>query len=137
MKKALIWVLALALLGCLPVLADNGGIEDDWGDVEFEQELVRGDANCDGKLNVADYVLVKRHVLRTFDLSEKGFKAADVNGDGKINAIDYVLIKRVYMGTAEFPCIHSYTEEIVGNLHVFTCSQCGRQYKEFDGQLIG
>ncbi len=137
MKKALIWVLALALLGCLPVLADNGGIEDDWGDVEFEQEPVRGDANCDGKLNVADYVLVKRHVLRTFDLSEKGFKAADVNGDGKINAIDYVLIKRVYMGTAEFPCIHSYTEEIVGNLHVFTCSRCGRQYKEFDGQLIG
>ena len=40
MKKALIWVLAFALLGCMPVLADNGGIEDDWGDVEFEEEPV-------------------------------------------------------------------------------------------------
>ena len=137
MKRALIWVLAFALLGCLSVLADNGGIEDDWGDVEFEEELVRGDANSDGKLNTADYVLVKRHVLRTKDLSEKGFKAADVSGDGRISAVDYVLIKRVVMGTADFPCLHSYTEEIVGNLHVFTCGKCGHQYKKFDGQLIG
>ena len=114
MKKLLICLLAVVLLGCLPVSADNGGIEDDWGDI-----------------------LVKRHVLRTFTLSEKGFRGADVTGDGKVNAMDYVLIKRVVMGTADFPCLHEYTEEVVGNMHVFTCGLCGYQYKTFDGQLIG
>ena len=137
MKKVLICLLAVLLLGSMPVLADNGGIEDDWGDVEIENSILRGDANADGKLNTADYVMVKRHVLRTFTLSDKGFLGADVNGDSKITAVDYVLIKRVVMGTAEFPCLHDYDEEIVGNLHVFTCKVCGHQYKKFDGQLIG
>ena len=137
MKKLLICLLAVVLLGCLPVSANNGGIEDDWGDIEFEEPVVRGDANADGKLNTLDYVLVKRHVLRTFTLSEKGFRGADVTGDGKINAMDYVLIKRVVMGTADFPCLHEYTEQVVGNMHVFTCGLCGYQYKTFDGQLIG
>jgi hypothetical protein len=137
MKKALLCILAVLMLGSLPVLADNGGIEDDWGDVEFEEKVLRGDANADGKLNTADYVVVKRHVLRTLTLSDKGFLGADVNGDGKISAVDYVLIKRVVMGTAEFPCLHDYAEEVIGNLHVFTCKECGYQYKKFDGELIG
>ena len=88
MRKFLICLLAVVLLGCLPVSADNGGIEDDWGDIEFEEPVVRGDANADGKLNTLDYVLVKRHVLRTFTLSEKGFRGADVTGDGKVTVDD-------------------------------------------------
>lgn len=58
-----------------------------------------GDVNGDGKANALDYLLLKRAVLGTYNLTEAGGKAADVNGDGKINAVDYMLLKRHVLGT--------------------------------------
>ena len=98
---------------------------------------VQGDANGDGKVNTADYAVIKRSVLGRYELSEAGFAAADVNYDGKVNAMDYMIVKRVVLGTAVFPHRHDYEEVVVGNLHVFTCKGCGHQYEEFDGELIG
>ena len=98
---------------------------------------VPGDANGDGKVNTADYAVIKRAVLGRYELSEAGFAAADVNYDGRVNAMDYMIVKRVVLGTAVFPHRHDYEEVLVGNLHVFTCKGCGHQYEEFDGELIG
>ncbi len=53
-----------------------------------------GDVSGDGKVNAVDYVLLKRHVMRTHTLTETQQAAADVNEDGKINAADYVLLKK-------------------------------------------
>ncbi len=60
-----------------------------------------GDVNGDGKINIADYALVKRSVLRTYTLLDQQETAADVNKDGKINVADYALLKRFVMGTLE------------------------------------
>ncbi len=133
----MILLAAVLLGGSLTVLADNGGIEDDWGDIEFGDEYAQGDVSGDGKVSSLDYALVKRAVLGKAKLSDVQFAAADVNGDGKVNPVDYMIIKRVVMGTAQFPHLHDYDETVVGNLHIFTCKGCGHQYEEFDGQLIG
>jgi hypothetical protein len=46
-----------------------------------------------------DYVLVKRHVMRTLVLDKERLARADVNGDGRINVADYTLVKRIVLGT--------------------------------------
>ncbi len=53
-----------------------------------------GDVDMDGRLDAADYVLVKRAVLGTLELSDLQTKLADMNEDGKIDVFDYVLLKR-------------------------------------------
>lgn len=59
--------------------------------------LDMGDANLDGRLNTADYVLTKRHVM---GLSANiSTEYADINRDGKVGVIDYVLLKRHVMKT--------------------------------------
>ena len=56
-----------------------------------------GDVNLDGRINTADYALVKRHVMgRSATVREE---YADLNRDGKVGMIDYVLLKRHVMKT--------------------------------------
>lgn len=134
MKRVVIFlsILLLLTMGCLPVMADNEGLID-----EFGNTFAQGDVNGDGKVTAIDYAMVKRYVLRHLDLDGTQQKAADVNGDGRVNPVDYMIIKRVVLKTAQFPHLHDYDETVVGNLHIFTCKGCGHQYEEFDGQLIG
>ena len=58
-----------------------------------------GDINNDGRINIADYTLVKRHVLKTHTMSEAQIAAADINNDGRINIADYTMLKRHVLGT--------------------------------------
>lgn len=58
-----------------------------------------GDINGDFSISAADYVLAKRHALKTFALSAEQQKRGDINDDGVVNAADYALIKRMYLGT--------------------------------------
>jgi len=60
-----------------------------------------GDVDDDGDVDAADYVLVKRAVLKTYSLSEKQKLVADVDADGDVDATDYVLVKRIVLGTYE------------------------------------
>ena len=59
---------------------------------------VTGDVSGDGKLNTADYVLLKRFVMGAYSLTPEGLNAACIRGD-KPNTADYVLLKRHVMGT--------------------------------------
>ncbi len=59
---------------------------------------VTGDVNGDGRLNTADYVLLKRFVMGSYTLTPESWYAACIRGD-KPNTADYVLIKRHVMGT--------------------------------------
>lgn len=61
-------------------------------DTEFAIAVI-GDINGDGKLNTIDYVLSKRHVMRTLVLEGAKLAAADVNVDCKVNVLDYALLK--------------------------------------------
>lgn len=60
---------------------------------------ILGDVSGDGRINVADYTLVKRHVLKTYTLNDDQKASADVSGDGRINVADYTMIKRHVLGT--------------------------------------
>ncbi|MGN1410905.1 MAG: glycoside hydrolase family 9 protein [Oscillospiraceae bacterium] len=54
-----------------------------------------GDANEDGKVNSADLLEIRKHLLHIEDLSEIGKLNADVNRDGQVRSNDITKIKRV------------------------------------------
>ncbi len=64
---------------------------------------VMGDANGNGKVDTADYVMVKRMVLKTLTAEKDALRAAAVTNGVTVTAADYVKIKRVVMGTYHFP----------------------------------
>lgn len=62
-----------------------------------------GDVNGDGRVNAADYLLLKRIILRTAKATEEQSKRLDINGDGTVRANDYMLLKRIVLGTLAKP----------------------------------
>lgn len=58
-----------------------------------------GDVNGNGEIEKYDYILVKRAVLKTVDLSGAQTLAADVNSSGDVEKYDYILIKRHVLKT--------------------------------------
>ncbi len=69
--------------------------------VKSENEIVCGDANCDGKANAMDATLVARYSVSTATLTEQGLANSDVNLDGRINALDATIIARYAVGYVE------------------------------------
>lgn len=67
--------------------------------MEAYQSLWRGDINFDRSIDKFDYILAKRHCMKTLSLDKKGMLSADVNGDGEVDKFDYILIKRHCMKT--------------------------------------
>lgn len=61
--------------------------------------MLRGDVNRDGQIDAMDYLLLKRHVLGTFLLTEEQQRPADVDRSGQIDEMDYLLLKRHVLGT--------------------------------------
>lgn len=61
--------------------------------------IVKGDINCDSKVDQYDYVLIMRDYFDTIELDDVQRTAADVNIDGIINQYDYILVKRYYFNT--------------------------------------
>ena len=60
--------------------------------------VVKGDVNKDGKVNTADYVLLKRHVMGTFRIEGIALQSALLSGGKTVRTMDYVLLKRHVMG---------------------------------------
>ncbi|MBQ3230980.1 MAG: SH3 domain-containing protein [Clostridia bacterium] len=56
-----------------------------------------GDTNQNGILDIGDYLIVRRAVLGSFELSEAAKIAADVNASKSVDAHDYMLIKRYFL----------------------------------------
>lgn len=60
---------------------------------------IKGDANGDGKISPADYVMVKNYILKKYTFTDPAKQsAADATGDGKISPADYVKIKNMILG---------------------------------------
>ena len=61
-------------------------------------EVVPGDVNSDGKVSIADAVLLQQYILRKEKLTPEQGKAADVCKDGVLDSFDMVLIRRLIIG---------------------------------------
>ncbi len=60
--------------------------------------IVNGDVNGDGKVNAADYIAQRRHILGIIRLDTPYFTAADVNGNGKVQANDCIKLRKFLLG---------------------------------------
>lgn len=67
--------------------------------VELDSATVclAGDVNCNGRLDVGDYILVKRCVTSTYSPDKAQAFAADVSGNGRVDVNDYILLKRYFL----------------------------------------
>ena len=68
---------------------------DSFGIIRAQNELKRGDANLDGRVNSVDARLALRYAAQLDKLAGDSLVTADVNDDGKVNSIDARLILRV------------------------------------------
>lgn len=60
--------------------------------------VIRGDINGDGKVNSADYILIRKHIMDTAKITDIYYKeAADVSKDNNISSADYILIRKYIM----------------------------------------
>ena len=63
-------------------------------DIELLQ-VMAGDVNLDGTVNVLDAVVLVNAVLNPSELTDTQFQAGDLNGDGVLNVLDVVIIVNI------------------------------------------
>jgi len=106
MRKLLSITLAVAMLLLLLPLS-LFGVSAEYSEPEYSEPETSdgfiGDVDADGDVDVADYILIKRAVLNTFNLTEEQQKLADIDKDDDLDATDYVLVKRIVLGTYTIP----------------------------------
>ena len=64
-------------------------------------EIIYGDVNSDGKVNIEDQTKLSRYIagVSGYSLNETEKKAADVNLDGKISIEDKTVLQKYFAGT--------------------------------------
>ena len=68
-----------------------------------EPDFVLGDINDNGAVDANDFMLAKRYVLRSVELTQDQINRGDVNRDGKLNSSDYIMIRRYLLRTFDLP----------------------------------
>mgnify|MGYP002645925296 CR=1 FL=1 len=63
-----------------------------------EPEVMLGDINGDGVINISDLTLCMNHILGKIKLTDENFYAADVKEDGVVNVSDLTLIMNYILG---------------------------------------
>jgi hypothetical protein len=56
-----------------------------------------GDVNRNGRLDIGDYILIKRCVMKTYSPDAAQSVSADVSANGSIDSYDYLLLKRYFL----------------------------------------
>ena len=56
---------------------------------------LKGDVNLNGTIEIADVVLLNKHLIKASVLKDQALKNADVNDDKKLNVFDSIAIKRI------------------------------------------
>ncbi|MBR2042088.1 MAG: leucine-rich repeat protein [Oscillospiraceae bacterium] len=57
-------------------------------------DVIYGDVNGDGKVNVLDANLIRRYSAKLIGFDDGQFTAAEVSGDGKVNVLDANFVRR-------------------------------------------
>ena len=63
--------------------------------------VVKGDTTGDGKVNINDLILIRKHLAGISNLSDYKLLAADINGDGKVNINDAIRIRKFLAGLGD------------------------------------
>jgi len=112
-------------------------------------DYMPGDLNGDDRVNSADVVLMRRHIVGGYGVSVNEF-AADVNEDGRVNSADVVLLRRYIVGgygvelkpsqsqnkcnhTMEATAAKSKTCEESGNIAYWYCTTCQKYFNSAAG----
>ncbi len=78
----------------------------------FADVRALGDANGDGKINMADVVAVRRYLINREENPLAVPSAAEVTGDGKINMADVIAMRRYLINSEKYPFVESVATEI-------------------------
>ena len=63
-----------------------------------DTEILKGDINSDGNINVLDYALLQQYLIgKDVNISKEN---SDINGDGKINSTDLMLLRKIVLNIA-------------------------------------
>jgi len=65
--------------------------------IQDEMRLKAGDINADGRVDIADAVLLAKWLTAVPDTVLPDWEAGDLNGDGKLTAVDLTLLKRILL----------------------------------------
>ena len=60
-----------------------------------------GDSTGDGKIDSADLLAIRKHLLEVDKLTEFKFEAADVNYDNKIDSADLLIVRKYLLGVSD------------------------------------
>ncbi|MGN0453060.1 MAG: starch-binding protein [Ruminococcus sp.] len=63
-------------------------------DTDPDTKIYKGDADCDGTVNIKDATAVQKHVANITVLTEQGLANAEVDGDGSITVKDATMIQK-------------------------------------------
>ena len=81
--------------------------------IEFD-DIIKGDANGDGEVNVSDIVEIVNYIMNK--PSDKFvFAAADMNDDGEVNVTDIVMVVSIIMSSDNNAPKHAAVAEMVDN----------------------
>ena len=58
---------------------------------------LKGDVNLNGTIEIADVVLLNKHLIKASVLKDQALKNADVNDDKKLNVFESIAIKRILL----------------------------------------
>ena len=58
---------------------------------------LKGDVNLNGTIEIANVVLLNKHLIKASVLKDQALKNADVNDDKKLNVFDSIAIKRILL----------------------------------------
>ena len=72
---------------------NSSGSIQQGGDWHPLVEIMCGDVNGDGDINLFDYITLRAYVLDAPDWSVESNRTSDVNGDGDINMFDYITLR--------------------------------------------
>lgn len=83
--------------GTAPVTTAASTSGGSTGTTTGTETALPGDANADGKVQIADVVTLNKYLVGAGKLTARGAKNADMDDNGRLDAVDAVLLKRIFV----------------------------------------